>query len=448
MKAEKRVREIALDTILKVEKKQAFSNLALNESILRYELNKLDASLLTELVYGTLQRKMTLDFFLEPFIKGQKKIDLWVRILLRMSIFQMVYLEKIPDRAVIHEAVEIAKKRSHKGTSGFINGVLRAIQRKGLPSFDSISDPIERISIEYSHPRWIVERWVRQFGLERTEEMCSENLKPTSQTARVNAWKITPKEALQLLEKEGFPAELSEHIPIAIKSVEGNIASTNCFKEGYLTIQDESSMLVGYAMAPVEGERILDACAAPGGKTTHIAERMNNSGEVVALDLHEHKVKLIKENMNRLGLTNIIPKKMDSRKMDEYFPPESFDRILVDAPCSGLGVVRRKPDIKYSKSEKDILKLAEVQYELLDVASKLLKKGGLLVYSTCTVDWEENSGVARKFLEKHPEFEGDIDLSERMPKSLRHLVKGYELEILPQDIKSDGFYIACFKKKV
>jgi len=445
---QKRVREAALDVLLSIEKNNAYSNLALNQIIEKEQYNSLDAALLTELVYGTLQRKMTLDYFLAPFLKKQKKMEPWVRVLLRMSLYQMMYLDKIPDRAVIHEAVEIAKTRSHKGTSGLVNGVLRRIQREGTPSLEEVKDPVEQLSIATSHPRWLVERWVGQFGFERTKEMCEENLTPSRQTARVNEWKTSPSEVITRLEKEGFQAEQSEHISISIKSIRGNLANTKCFTEGFISIQDESSMLVGFAVDPQEGERILDACAAPGGKTTHMAERMRNTGEIIALDLHEHKVKLIQENIRRLGLSNITAKQMDSRRMDEHFPKESFDRILVDAPCSGLGVVKRKPDIKYSKTETDILTLAKLQYDLLEKAACLLKKGGRLVYSTCTVDREENRGVSRRFLENHPEFEGDFELVQRMPEKLRHLVTGFEMEILPQDLKSDGFYIACFKKKV
>lgn len=444
----KNVRETAMDLLTAVEKNQSYSNLLLNTYINRNQINQKDVGLLTELTYGTLQRRMTLDFFLEPFIKGKKKIENWVIQLLRLTLYQMVYLDKIPDRAAIYEAVEIAKIRGHKGISGMVNGILRSIQREGLPSLERIEDPIERIAIETSHPYWLVKRWVDQLGFEKTKEMCELNLTAPLQTARVNLTKTTIEECITLLVKEGYEVEQSPVIPEAVKCYRGNLAKSNAFKEGFLTIQDESSMLAAYALGVHENERILDACAAPGGKSTHIAEKLSNTGEVISLDLHEHKVKLIMENAVRLNLTNIRANVLDSRKAFEHFEKESFESILLDAPCSGLGVMRRKPDMKYTKNEKDISQLAGVQKDLLRSITPLLKKGGKLVYSTCTVDIEENQELVKSFLLENRDFEEDIDLKNRMPEAIQALVNGHELQILPQHIGSDGFYIACLRKKV
>ncbi len=444
----KNVRETALDLLEAVEKNQSYSNLLLNNAIKKNELEQKDIGLLTELTYGTLQRKMSLDFYLEPFIKGNKKLESWVRQLLRLTVYQMVYLEKIPDRAAIFEAVEIAKNRGHKGISGMVNGVLRNIQRQGLPSLEEIVDPVERLAIETSHPLWLVKRWVNQLGFEQTKEMCEVNLTAPLQTARVNETKISREDCLKQLAEEGFQVEASSFIPEAIKCLRGNLANSNAFHEGLITIQDESSMLAAYAVAPLENEHILDACAAPGGKSTHIAEKLRNSGQVISLDLHEHKVKLITSNATRLGLKNIEAKTLDSRMVQEHFKPESFDRILLDAPCSGLGVMRRKPDMKYTKKEEDIFQLATIQKNLLKAVSPLLKKGGILVYSTCTVDLEENRYVVEAFLAENKDFEGDDSLGERMPEAIRPLVNDNELQILPQHIGSDGFYIACLRRKV
>ncbi|MCU9612157.1 16S rRNA (cytosine(967)-C(5))-methyltransferase RsmB [Caldibacillus lycopersici] len=448
MTKHKRVREAALEILETIEREQAYSNLLLNNTIEKNEFSPVDAALLTEITYGTLQKQMTIDFYLAPFLKKQKKLENWVRQLLRLSVYQMAFLTKIPERAIFHEAVEIAKKRGHKGISSLVNGVLRSIQRSGFPSFNTIKDANERLAIETSHPQWLVNRWVKQFGFERTKAMCIENLEAPQQTARINEWLTSKDEVMAMLAAEGFAVEASDSIPNAIKSVKGNLVKSNVFKKGFITIQDESSMLVGFALAPKEGEKILDACAAPGGKTTHIGEKMKNTGEIIALDLHEHKIKLIRENATRLKLTNIKAEKMDSKLVDTHFPKESFDKILVDAPCSGLGVVKRKPDIKYSKREADIERLANIQLELLSHAADLVKKGGILVYSTCTVDRHENAGVAKKFLDSHPEFFADDTLVERMPVSIRSFVSGNQVEILPQDLKSDGFFIACFRKKV
>jgi 16S rRNA (cytosine967-C5)-methyltransferase len=251
---------------------------------------------------------------------------------------------------------------------------------------------------------------------------------------------------VSLLEQDGFEVEKSPIIPEAIRCLKGNLASSIPFKYGLLTIQDESSMLTSYALDVMENEYVLDACAAPGGKSTHIAEKMHNTGEVWSIDLHEHKVKLINENARRLGLENIKTITMDSRLVGEKFKEETFDRILLDAPCSGLGVMRRKPDMKYTKAEQDIERLSIIQENLLKSVTPLLKKGGLLVYSTCTVDKEENEKTIQTFLKNNPEFEGDLSLKKRMPEAVQSLITGYDLQIFPQDFGSDGFYIAALRK--
>jgi 16S rRNA (cytosine967-C5)-methyltransferase len=448
MASKKNVREVALYLLESIDKNQAYSNLLLNDAIEKNKIDKKDIGLLTELVYGTLQRKLTLDYFLKPFIKNSRKLEGWVLQLLRLTLYQMVYLDRIPERAAIYEAVEIAKRRGHKGIAGVVNGVLRSVQREGLPSLDSIEDPSVRLAIETSHPEWLVKRWVSQLGLEKTREMCELNLTAPLQTARVNVTRISVEDCLKLLEEEGFAAEPSPIIPEAIKCLRGNLAASTPYKYGMLTIQDESSMLAAYALGAEKEESILDACAAPGGKSTHIAEKLDNSGKVISLDLHEHKVKLIMDNASRLGLENIEAKSLDSRTVQEHFEKESFDRILLDAPCSGLGVMRRKPDMKYTKKEEDLTRLQEIQLSLLEAVAPLVKKGGTLVYSTCTVDREENQETVKLFLQKQAEYIGDTSLAERMPEAVRPLIHNFELQILPQDFGSDGFYIACLKRKV
>lgn len=442
-KRNKTVREAALDVIEAVEKNQSYSNLLLHSVIEKNELPGKDIGLLTELTYGTIQRKMTLDFYLAPFIKG--KLDDWVRQLLRLSLYQLVYLDRIPDRAVFYEAVEIAKKRGHKGISGLVNGVLRSVQRKGLPTLDSIKDPVERVAIETSHPYWLVKRWSEQFGLDKTKEMCETNLIAPHQTARVNTTRISREELLQRLADSGNEVQESLIVPEAVQSLRGNLAKTDEYRNGLCTIQDESSMLVSYALKLEKGMKVLDACAAPGGKTTHIAEKLSGTGEVHALDLHKHKVKLIDENASRLGLSNIHTAALDSRKAGEKFEKGSFDRILVDAPCSGLGVLRRKPDIKYAKKEADLLSLQKIQLDILSAVAPLLKKGGLLVYSTCTVDQNENEGTVSAFLSDQPDFE--FHALDRLPEAVRPFIDGNQLQIFPQDFGGDGFYISCFLKK-
>lgn len=446
--AKKHVREVALDILLQIEKNQAYSNLLLNQSIKREQLNDKDVGLLTEIVYGTVQRKNTLDYFLSQFVKGGlKKLDPWVQVLLQLSLYQIIYLDRVPQRAIVHEAVELAKKKGHKGISAMVNGTLRSFIREGTPTFEKVKDPLEKMSLQLSHPVWLVERWTEQFGIQKTKAICEVNSIPPSVTARVN--KISSENVnlvIERLAQEGVIAESGDLSADAIKISAGSLPNTKLYKEGWLTIQDESSMLVARALDPKPGNKVLDSCAAPGGKTTHIAERMNNEGEVYALDLHEHKVTLIEEQAKRLKLSIIKTKTTDSRAAGEIFAGESFDCILVDAPCTGLGVIRRKPDIKWQKKAEDINSITTIQKEILKAAAPLLKKGGRLVYSTCSIDAAENELVVKNFLEENSDFQLDVSLSERLPKKLQDFCNRGMVQLLPSDFQTDGFYIASLTK--
>ncbi|WP_017727257.1 16S rRNA (cytosine(967)-C(5))-methyltransferase RsmB [Halalkalibacterium ligniniphilum] len=448
--ASKNVREVALDALLQIEKNQAYSNLLLNQTVKKSGLERRDVALLTEIVYGTVQRRDTLDFYLTPFIKqGLKKLDTWVKVLLRLSVYQLIYLDRVPDRAIFHEAVNIAKKRGHKGISGLVNGVLRSIQREGIPDLKDVKDSVERLAISTSHPRWLVERWISQYGEETTKAMCEESLIPPRVTVRVNRLKGTVENIAQQLEAEGLSVAKGALSEDALMIERGNVVQSNAFQEGLITIQDESSMLVARAVNPAPGMAVLDACAAPGGKTTHIAERMGDNGLVISLDLHEHKVKLIQEQVDRLQLTNVEAHSMDARKAQEKWEPETFDRILVDAPCTGFGVIRRKPDIKWTKTEKDIAAIHKIQTDILEAVAPLLKQGGTLIYSTCTIDKEENEQTVRSFLNQHPSFLVDPTLFDRLPSKVKEKGRGQEgmVTILPHDFGTDGFFIASMVKQ-
>ncbi|MBY8912242.1 16S rRNA (cytosine(967)-C(5))-methyltransferase RsmB [Bacillus sp. YC2] len=441
------VRELALEALEKLDQNQAYSNLLLTSVIKTNELSDQDRGLLTELVYGTLQNKFALDYILKPFINKPNKVKPWVIQLLRLSVYQMEYLEKIPDRAAIHEAVEIAKKRGHKGIASFVNGILRSLQREGAPSFADIEDPILRLSTETSHPEWLVKEWAEAYGFEAAENICSIHLVPPKQTLRVNQIKADRETVLKEMMDEGIEAETGDLSPDAIKLLKGNIAKTKFFQRGQVSIQDESSMLVARALDPKPGETVLDACAAPGGKSAHIAELMKNEGSLTSLDLHRHKVKLIKEGAERLGLDIIDAKTMDARKAGDAFPAEQFDRVLVDAPCSGFGVIRRKPDMKYTKTPEDSTRLSHIQLGILREIAPLVKKGGTLVYSTCTMDRTENEEVMHAFIQEHPEFEPDLSLEKRLPEKARPFVQDGSLQILPHYFGTDGFFISSMRKK-
>ncbi|GAA0460862.1 16S rRNA (cytosine(967)-C(5))-methyltransferase RsmB [Alkalibacillus silvisoli] len=447
MTKQKTVRDIALQLLQRVSESGGFSHILINQAISQHQVKQEDKGLLTEIVYGTLQRQMTLDFYLEPFV-GKKKMDHWVRTLLRMSVYQMVYLSRVPDHAVINEAVTTAKKKGHKGISGFVNGVLRNVQRKGVPSFDTITDELERLAIETSHPEWLVRRWESQYGFDLTKDMCQSNIESKQVSVRIQPMKIEIKQAISQLSEEGIDVERSPLSEQGLNVVKGNVLHSELFPES-LTIQDETSMLVSEMLDVKPDMKVLDACSAPGGKTTHIAEKMLSQGEIYAYDLHQSKVKLINEKARVLGLTNIETKAYDSRELEDNHDPNTFDRILLDAPCTGLGVLRSKPDIKYHKKEDNIYQLAQNQYDLLRSVIPLLKENGKLVYSTCTVDRHENEEQIIQLLNDHSELEIDPTFFEELPTVCHKLagITEYGIQIFPQDFNADGFFITRLRYK-
>ena len=438
------VRDAALSILIEINENQAYSNLLLNRTIKKYTIDPKDRGLLTELTYGTLQHRLALDYYLEPFVRG--KLDKWVRELLRLSIYQIVFLTKIPPHAVVHEAVEIAKRRGHKRIAPTVNGILRSVLREGVRSIEDINDDAERISIETSHPKWLIDRWIKQFGKEEALAMAHENNNPARMTARVNSLKSTVDEAISALNSEGIEATAGQVVAESVQTASGSLANTAAFSNGLLTIQDESSMLPVLALDVKPGMKVLDMCAAPGGKTTFIAEKMNDTGEIYAHDLHDHKLALIESNAERLGIKSIQTKSGDSRELTTIYKPASFDRILVDAPCSGLGVIRRKPEIKYNKTEQDLKNLSDIQQQLLEVAYQLIKPDGIIVYSTCTVEYDENEGLVREFLNTH----SDLHLTELdgIQSNVPLPIENNMLQVLPQHFGSDGFFVAAFQKNI
>jgi len=444
------IREVALNVLEKIERQGAYSQLALNHAIETADLSERDTSLLTQIVYGTLQRQLTLDYYIRSFVKNEKKMEMWVRLLLRLSFFQFAFLDKVPDHAIVSEAVTIAKKRGHQGISGLVNGVLRAAQRQGLPTFEAIPDPMERLSIETSHPRWLLQRWIDFYGMKTTQVMCDYNNRAPQTMLRVNALKMSRDAALLTLLNAEMDAEKGRISEDALILNKGMILNDPLYQEGVVTIQDESSMLVSVALDPASHMRILDACAGPGGKTTHIAERMGDEGDIIALDIHQHKMKLIEKSAARLNLKSIQARELDAMSAQEVFEPATFDRILVDAPCTGFGVIRRKPEIKYQKTLQDIAQITEIQTKILHTVAPLLKQGGKLVYSTCTVDRDENIGTVENFLEHFPNFYEDETLMNRLPHALQERSRWHGkgmVQILPQDFNTEGFFISCFVKR-
>lgn len=442
------LRNSILDILLRIEKDNSFSHLLIDHEIKSGRISPRDEGLMTEIVYGTIQRKITLDYYIEGFLAKGKKVEPWVRILLRMSLYQMIYLDKVPDHAIIHEAVEIAKQRGHKGISSLVNGVLRSVQRKGVPPVSNIADPEERLSVETSHPLWLVKRWVKLYGFETAKKICETNLIHKPVSVRVQPLKISRGKAMEILEEQGFEVRPSVFSSQGIIVDKGNILRTDLFRDGFVTIQDQSSMLVAEMLKAERDMVVLDACSAPGGKATHIAEKMEDRGRIQSYDLHKKKAEQIEHKAKQLDLHIIDANHGDARKLAEKHQPETFDRILVDAPCSGLGVIRGKPEIKYHKKEADIERLAEIQFDILASVAPLLKKEGLLVYSTCTVDKGENESVVKQFLANHPDFTIDPDFFNELPEDLAKAegITEYGFQLFPQSFNTDGFFLVRFKK--
>ncbi|MFG6148965.1 16S rRNA (cytosine(967)-C(5))-methyltransferase RsmB [Halobacillus sp. B23F22_1] len=447
--AKYQLRETALELLTRVGEQGGYSHVLLDQEMGKRHLSAKDGALLTEIVYGTLQNKMKIEYEIHPYLKKQKKLKPWVKWLLYMSVYQMRYLERVPDHAVIHEAVEISKKKAHKGISSLVNGILRNVQRNGVQDVEDIKDPVEKLSVETSHPRWLVNRWVKQYGMEVTKGICFQNLRHLPMSVRTQPLRISREAAMTELKSRGIQTEISRFSTQGFLITEGNILSDPLFKKGQVTVQDQSSMLTAEMMDLAPGLLILDACSAPGGKTTHIAEKLEDNGKVIAYDLHKKKAKLVDEKAKLLQLNSIQAAQADSRKLGEIHQRESFDRILLDAPCSGLGVLRGKPDIKYHKQEQDIFDLRRIQDDLLSSLAPLLKVGGKFLYSTCTIDQHENEEAIKNFLEQNKDFELDPAFKEDLPEFLRDSMglSEYGLQIFPQQWDTDGFFLTRMVKR-
>ncbi len=427
-------RSLALAVLEDVFVNQAYSNIALNKHLKGSQLSVADKGLVTEIVYGTVARKLTLEWYLSHFIQDRDKLDNWLYILLLLSAYQLRYLDKVPNHAVVNEAVELAKLRK-KGSEKLVNAVLRRILREGWPDIARIKRKNKRDSIAYSLPVWLVSKLKEEYGEERAQAIFESLLVRNKASIRVTD--LSRKEEIQaLLEATDSPLAAT-----GLVKEQGHFAGHDLFSEGAITIQDESSQLVAPTLDLQGDEQVLDACAAPGGKTAHMASYLT-SGKVTALDLYDHKLDLIQENAERLGVADQVQtQKLDARKVHEFFEKDSFDKILVDAPCSGIGLLRRKPDIKYNKETADFTSLQEIQLEILGSVCQTLRKGGIITYSTCTIVSEENFQVVEAFLESHPEFE-----QVKLEHECKDILKDGCILITPELYGSDGFFISQFRK--
>ncbi|HFU4116169.1 TPA: 16S rRNA (cytosine(967)-C(5))-methyltransferase RsmB [Streptococcus suis] len=427
-------RSLALSVLEDVFEQGAYSNIALNKALEASALSMQDKGLATELVYGTVSRKITLEWYLAHFIEDREKLDTWVYYLLMLSLYQMVYLDKLPIHAVVNEAVTLAKRG--RGTDKFVNAILRKISQSTLPKPADIKRKNKRLSVQYSVPVWLVQTLIAEYGEERAEKIFQSLHIRNKASVRV-----TDGQQVERLAEE-LGAQLSLLSPVGLVKSHGHFAATNYFKEGLITIQDETSQLVAPTLKIQGEEKILDACAAPGGKTCHMASYLT-SGKVIALDLYEHKLALIEENAQRLGLADKIETKLlDASRVHEEFGPDTFDKILVDAPCSGIGLIRRKPDIRYNKAAMDFENLKNIQLQILDSVCQSLKIGGIITYSTCTIIAKENQEVIDEFLQTHPNFEQVLLGHPRADI----MVDGCLL-ITPEQYQTDGFFIGQLRRK-
>jgi len=437
-------RRIAVNVLNLVFQEGAYSNLALNKALNESNLDDKDKALTTEIVYGTIKYKYAIDKILNNYVKtGVGKLDIFVLNVLRIGIYQLRYLDKIPNFAAVNECVELGKTKS-PGACKLINGVLRNYLRNEDKVYYDKDNLIQELSFEYSYPNWIVKFLMDQYGKEKCAQILRGLNTTPSITVRVNNLKSDYETVWDKLVEYGYNVEEGEVCPEAIRIIKGKSIENNpLFKEGFITVQDESAMLTAPSMDLEEKMTVLDLCSAPGGKTTHISEIMNNTGRVYAFDIHEHKLKLIEDNIQRLGIKDARVIEMDA----EIFNPkyENYaDRVLIDVPCSGIGIIRKKPEIKYTKKERDLNQLVRIQRKILTNAAKYVKKDGILLYSTCTLNKNENEENIKWFLEKFPNFK----VEPVFYGNLSNLVydKLGMLTILPSEYM-DGFFIAKLRKQ-
>lgn len=418
------VRKLALDAVMQIIEQNSYSNIVVNEYLNKFELTESDRSLFTNIVYGTVQNLITIQYYLQPYIDG-KKLKKQIKYLLYISIYQLVYLDQ-KEYAVVNEAVSIAQSKD-RFLGSFVNGVLRNFLRNPLRELPE--DKIDYLSVKYSHPVELIKIFLKDYSFEETEKILIENSIVKNDAIRVNTLKGTKEDVIKYFEENNIPYSVNYDTNNGIIIYE-SIIKTDLFKKGKITVQDISSQMVSEVLNPKENSYVLDCCSAPGGKSAHLSSIMNNTGKIFACDIYEHKIKLMNKNFKRLGVENVKAQLVDARKIKDYVRKEAFDYILADVPCSGLGVISHKVDLKYKVDINNINDIIVLQKEILNSTKSLLKKGGYYVYSTCTINKDENERQIAMFLEENSDFE-----------------KVYERQILPFENHSDGFYICKLKKK-
>lgn len=428
----KNPREKALQIINDVLYKGAFLEESL-EILKKSNIDERDYNFIKEITTGVIRNRTYLDYVVKINSRVKiKRIHKIILSILEMAIYQMYFLDKVPDYSIVDESVNLAKIYGNRGSISFTNGILRSISKKDAPQV-KIEDSIDNLSTFYSHPKFYTEYFYNNYGEEFTKKLLKANNEMPPFTIRVNTLKTSKSDLMSNLKELGFEIEETVYDnALNILNPKG-IIDTKYFEEGHFYVQDLGSILVASFLNPRENSSLLDLCAAPGGKTTHLAELMNNTGEIIACDKSQGKIKLIQENAKRLGVKNIETRVNDARVLNKEFI-DKFDYVLVDAPCSGTGLYRKKPDIKWNKDLEDIKALAEIQLEILDKAKDYVKDGGELLYSTCSLSKIENEDVVNKFLENNKNF---------IIKKLRNREV---LKLFPSTDGSDGFSISLMEK--
>ncbi len=447
--SEEPVRKLAAEILSKVETRKAYADHLLDHTFRTVFLTAPDRALLNELTNGTLRWRGRLDAQLGGFLRRPlHDSEPFIRNLLRLTLYQLSFLDRIPDYAAVNDAVELAKAHGGEKAAGFVNGVLRNFLRghKELSKPDAKTGAISALAGYWSHPDWLIKRWQDYIGVEEIEALLKANNEAAPLVLRANHLKNTRASLLTLLQSESVDASPTPWSPQGIV-VQSKIPVNQLpgFRDGRFQIQGEASQLVAYLLDPQPGERILDACAAPGGKTTHIAEMMTDQGEVLATDISIQGLKRLEDNATRLGLNSIRVFHADANGAIPDAPTEPFDRILVDAPCSGFGTLRSHPEIKWNRVEQDIQRLSRLQRRILARAAGYLKTGGILVYSTCTLTRDENEAAVEEFLASRNEFVLD-DAASYLPGQSRNMVRGRYFMALPHRHNTDGFFAARLRK--
>lgn len=423
-------RELTLEMLIEIIEKNQYSHLVLRDVLDKYQyLSKKERAFMTRITEGTLEHLIELDYIIDSFSKTKvKKMKPMIRTILRMSVYQIKYMDSIPDSAVCNEAVKLVKRHGFGSLSGFVNGVLRNISRNiSEIEYPDEKDIIRFLEVKYSMPQWIVKQWIKDYGEEKARQILEAYQVEKPLSIRTNTLKYTPKQLRERLIAEGVTVDEVKELDYAF-TISGfdYLNGLESFEEGLFYVQDISSMMVAELAAPSEGDYVIDVCAAPGGKSTHIAEKLGGTGMVEARDLTEYKVELIRQNIERHELDNMMAVQMDATEFDEK-SVDKADVLVCDLPCSGLGVLGRKTDIRYKVSEGQEEELSKLQRQILDTVHRYVKPGGTLVYSTCTIDKMENEDNVRWFADKYPQF-----------------VLKEERQLLPGEVGGDGFFLAKF----